>query len=45
MENAYWSVDDCCWVLPAAPDEKWLPVAVAVPLQRDDEAAQEPVDA
>jgi hypothetical protein len=39
----YWSVEDCCWVDQAAPDENWA--SVDVPQQRADEPAEEPVDA
>jgi hypothetical protein len=36
----YWSVEECRWV-PAPP----VAAPVSVPLQREDEAAQEPVEA
>jgi hypothetical protein len=39
----YWSVEECRWVdQPASED---LLVEIAVPQQREDEPAQEPVDA
>jgi hypothetical protein len=38
----YWSVEECCWVdCPVQPPA----VEAAVPQQRTDEPAQEPVDA
>jgi hypothetical protein len=43
-ENRYWSVEDCCWMtLPAR--EAVEATAVEVPVQREDEPVQEPVDA
>jgi hypothetical protein len=39
----YWSVEECRWVDPPAPDEAWA--AVEVPQQRLDEPAEEPVEA
>jgi hypothetical protein len=41
-ENRYWSVEDCCWV--KVPAVEGVEVA-DVPAQREDEPAQEPVEA
>jgi hypothetical protein len=41
-ENRYWSVEDCAWVkLPSREAVE----AADVPAQREDEPAQEPVEA
>ena len=39
----YWSVEECCWV--EWPGHDTAPVEVTVPQQRDEEPAQEPVEA
>ena len=45
-----WSVEECRWVAPPAPDELWaqetaLPMPVGLPRQRADQSADEPVEA
>jgi hypothetical protein len=42
-DQSYWSVEDCSWVTPT-PREA-LAAEAEVPAQREDEPAQQPVEA
>ena len=44
-ENAYWSVEECRWVRLPARDALYGEIYAEVPAQREDEAANEPVEA
>jgi hypothetical protein len=41
--STYWSVEDCCWI--KLPAREVVEAAVDVPAQREDEPAEEPVEA
>ena len=44
-ENAYWSVEECRWVRLPAREGLYGEIYAEVPAQREDEQAQEPVEA
>ena len=44
-EQRYWSVEECRWVRLPARDGLYAEIYADIPAQREDEPAQEPVEA